>query len=70
MLSNRILAALAVAFVLAVGLAASTNKPSFKTRWNNTVHDLAEAPPSNIPEDKLRARGEEILRERLVAKDD
>ena len=70
MLSNRILAALGVAFLLAVGIAASTSEQSFKARWSDAMQDLATAPPSTIPEDTLRAHGEKVLRERLIAKDD
>ena len=70
MLNTRAIAALVVAFLLAVGIAASTSEPSFKARWIDAMQDLATAPPSTIPEDTLRAHGEKVLRERLIAKDD
>ena len=66
----RVLAVLVAAFLLAVGIAASTGEPSFNTRWADAIQALATASPSSIPEDTLRAHGEKVLRERLIAKDD
>ena len=68
MLNTRAMVALVVAFMLAVSVAASVSDSSFKARWIDAMQDLA--PPSTIPEDTLRAHGEKVLRERLIAKDD
>jgi hypothetical protein len=67
-LNTRAMVALVVAFMLAVSVAASVSDSSFKARWIDAMQDLA--PPSTIPEDTLRAHGEKVLRERLIAKDD
>ena len=70
MLNTRAMVALVVAFMLAVSVAASVSDSSFKAHWIDAMQDLATAPPSTIPEDTLRAHGEKVLRERLIAKDD
>ena len=68
-MNTRILAALAVAGLLAVGFAVSRNEPTLTERIDNANADLmtTQAP---IPHVQLRARALEILRGMTVAKDD
>ena len=70
MLNYRVLAALSVAALLAVGFSVSTKtEPTLTERIDNANTDLmtVQAP---IPHVQLHARALEILRSITVAKDD
>ena len=72
---NKVLAVAGIGGAIGAGCLitaalVANHTPTFNTRWNDAVHDLATAPPSSIPPDQLRQRGMEILREKLVAKDE
>jgi hypothetical protein len=69
MLNYRTLAILIAAGLLALGLGASGNTPTFNTRWSNSMTDIATT-QTPIPHEKLHAKALEILRGRTVAADD
>jgi hypothetical protein len=63
------LAAISVAALLAVGFAVSKTPPTLTERIDNANADLMKA-QAPIPPEKLHAKGLEILRTRMVAKED
>jgi hypothetical protein len=65
---KSVLTSVAVVSLMAVTLSVK-GQETFDKRWNDTVNDLKKF-EADIPSEKLVAKGIELLRTRIIAKED